>query len=169
MGGLAGAVAGLQKIADNIGALPYGTFAGTLSEMIARGEIVEPHRGDVFRTPDGKVVYLYISDANNLTKDNDKRNKVHIFMCSTLSRMRNLGLDETRYIATTEVTNAGMFRLENGKMVKLSVCEHCYKSVRSSKYGSATNFKYADFSKDRFITPKVGFRKGRLDPRITRF
>ena len=76
---------------------------------------------------------------------------------------------EKRYIATTEVTNAGMFRLENGKMVKLSVCKPCYDRIRSSKYGSATNFKYADFSKDRFITPKVGFRKGRLDPRITRF
>ena len=68
MGGFAGVVTELQKLADKIGALPYGTFAGTLSEMIARGEIVEPRRGDVFRTPDGKVVYLYISDANNLTK-----------------------------------------------------------------------------------------------------
>lgn len=169
MGGFAGIVTELQKLADKIGALPYGTFAGTLTEMIARGEIKPPRRGETFQTPDGKVVYLYISDANNLEKDLDKRNKAHIFMCSTLSRMHNSGADETRYMATTEVTNTGMFRLENGKMVKLSVCEHCYRNVRSNRYGKSTDFKYADFSKDRYITPKVGFKKGRLDPKFARF
>ena len=169
MSGFAGTVTELKKIADAIGALPDGTFAGTLNEMFERGEILKPHRGDVLKTPDGKVVFLYISDADNLIKDKDKRNKVHMFMCSTLSRMHNIGLDETRYIATINATNVGMFRLENGKEAKLSVCEHCYKSVRSSKYGKSSEFKYGDFSKDRYITPKVGFRKGRLDPKITRF
>ena len=154
MGELAGAIVELEKIAQKIGANRLGSFSGTIEQMIKRGFIEKPKPGNVIRTTDGKVVFMYIDDNANFDRDLLSRNKVHVFYCSAISRMDNKGIANQRYKAETVVSNDGMFRMANGRMLKLNLCEHCFRKVKSRKYGNPTNFAFADFAKERYVAPK---------------
>lgn len=154
MGGLAGAIVELEKIAQKIGANRLGSFVGTIEQMVKRGFIEKPKPGNIIRTTDGKVVFMYIDDNTNFDRDLSSRNKVHVFYCSAISRMDNKGIANQRYKAETIVSNDGLFRMANGQMLKLNLCEHCFKKVKSRKYGYAANFAFADFAKERYIAPK---------------
>lgn len=154
--GLEGCITKLKAIADKIGALPRGVFKGSISDMVARGDILPPREGELFRTPNGEVVYLYMPGED---KNKSRDVSVHMYFCSHLSNKKNRG-EEHDYTGVVKQDNLGRFRLDGGSMASLPLCGTCYKKIGffRSRYGTVNNFKYKDFSDDHHITIKNKFK-----------
>lgn len=150
----------LVKIAKRLGANPVTlgptapiSIAGTIQQMINRGEVSNLVPDEPIYTPDGEVLFLYIPDHNYLfTREQqdtpENRNKVHLFYCQTLRDMEARGR-KFRYIATNE--RSGKFEVKytntNKQKVHLNVCQHCHKLLHSRLYGT-----FAQFDFDKFAT-----------------
>lgn len=146
----------LKEIADKIGALPLGVFKGSINDMVNRGDILPPRSGELFRTPNGNVVFLYMPGED---KNSSRDVSVHMYFCNALSNKKNRG-EEKDYTGIVKYDNSNMFRLDHGELRKLSLCITCYKKIGFSRarYGSVNDFKYKDFSDDHNISIKNKFK-----------
>lgn len=154
--GLEGCVVKLKEIANKIGALPLGVFRGSIDDMVKRGDILPPRPGELFRTPNGEVVFLYMPGED---KNSSRDVSVHMYFCNALSNKKNRG-EEKDYTGVVKYDNSNMFRLDRGGMRKLPLCNACYKKIGFFRghYGTFNDFKYKDFSDDHHITIKNKFK-----------
>ncbi len=164
------AVHALKQLNADLNATPVPIprmFYGTLHELVdmgileaprnldAKGRIIPSQKGQLLRK-DGEVAYLYIPDMGNAYKSQDDRNRVHMYWCGTLSRMWNENREE-RYWGT--IDTRGLFNMENGARVPLSVCKNCYDDFVTDKarYGTPEHFNFALFSSDNSNASKNDF------------
>ena len=152
----------LKKIAAKIGALPLGEFRGSIADMIKHGDILPTAPGELFKTPNGEVVYLYMPGED---KNSNRAVSVHMYFCNALSNKKNRG-EEKDYKGTVKYDNSNRFSLDRGEMRPLPLCNACYKKIGfyKNRYGTIHDFKYKDFSDDHHVTIKDKFT-----PRSSRF
>lgn len=160
----------LKSIANKLNAAPIKipkTFYGTLGELVSnelitppklddKGHFINTQRGQILRTPNGEVVYLYIPDLENTYKNQSERNKVHIYWCRTLVQMWQENRKE-RYWGITDTD--GVFGMENGTRIKLNVCQNCYQYIKTPKYGPIDDFNFRLFSADYTNKDKFSYGK----------
>lgn len=166
MAGLSRTIEELVKISKRIGATPVSleahapiSIAGTIPQMIKRGEISELVPDKPIYTPNGEVLFLYIPDHSYLFRREqqdipENRNKVHLFYCQTLRDMESRGRKD-RYIATNDCSGSFDIRYtnSNGAKVHLNVCQHCHKLLHDRIYGTYKQFDFGKFATNHNYCP----------------